>query len=191
MTDEYKDFRKRLWKAQQEMPVMQKEAQGFKFKYTDLVVIIEQIRPILEKHKLGFLHVTSFDKDTNSNVVTTEVFCEDTLESMASELMIPAGVKIAGMNEFQVMGSALTYFRRYHILIMLGILTEEDIDSLQPKKAVEKLAVDYVAKVNELIKMGRTSANLERYYSEYKSKMAQEESAQIIKIIQRMKNETK
>lgn len=188
MTDEHKQFRKRILDAQNEIPAIGKGAQGFKFKYTDLPVILETVTPILEKYKLGFLHLTYFDKETENNVVTTELFCQDTFESIASELLIPKGVKLAGMNEFQVLGSALTYFRRYHILIMLGIITEDDIDSIQPKKVAEKITVDYVNKVKELIKMGRTSTNLERYYSEYKNKMKQEESAQVIKLIQGIKD---
>jgi hypothetical protein len=42
---------------------------------------------------------------------------------------IPQGVQLKGMNEFQVYGSAITYFRRYAISSLLGIVTDKDTDA--------------------------------------------------------------
>ena len=45
-----------------------------------------------------------------------------------------------GMNEFQVLGSAVTYIRRYALSSMLGIVTDKDTDAAgeQKPKAVSK-----------------------------------------------------
>jgi len=46
-----------------------------------------------------------------------------------SSLRIPQGVQLKGMNDFQVLGSAITYARRYSLSMMLGIVTDEDNDA--------------------------------------------------------------
>jgi len=38
-------------------------------------------------------------------------------------------VQLAKMNEFQVLGSAITYMRRYALSSALGIITDSDIDA--------------------------------------------------------------
>jgi hypothetical protein len=38
-------------------------------------------------------------------------------------------VALKGMNEFQVYGSQLTYFRRYALSSILGIVTDKDTDA--------------------------------------------------------------
>ena len=70
------------------------------------------------------------------------------------------------MNEFQVLGSAITYLRRYALSSMLGLVTDKDTDASgeqvkhEPKKptidnARFQKAVDAIAKgeysVNDLI----------------------------------------
>jgi hypothetical protein len=42
---------------------------------------------------------------------------------------VPQGVSLKGMNEFQVAGSSITYFRRYALSAMLGIVTDKDTDA--------------------------------------------------------------
>ena len=38
------------------------------------------------------------------------------------------------MNEFQVLGSAITYIRRYALSSMLGLVTDKDTDAATPKE---------------------------------------------------------
>ena len=48
---------------------------------------------------------------------------------MESCAAIPQDVQLKGMNAFQVYGSAITYFRRYALSSILGIVTDKDIDA--------------------------------------------------------------
>jgi hypothetical protein len=46
-----------------------------------------------------------------------------------SSIEIPQGVSLKGMNQFQVDGSAITYYRRYALSSLLGIVTDDDNDA--------------------------------------------------------------
>lgn len=42
---------------------------------------------------------------------------------------MPSDVELKGMNKFQVDGSKITYYRRYALSSMLGIVTDKDTDA--------------------------------------------------------------
>tara|TARA_R110000796_G_scaffold139823_3_gene255954 strand:+ start:1417 stop:1965 length:549 start_codon:yes stop_codon:yes gene_type:complete len=180
-----KDLQIKIWKVSQQLPVFKNEKKGFKFKYTELDTITKALHPILKSTEIGYTHTTNF-KD-GLNTLTTTVFDLFSGESISSTLVIPEGVKLAGMNDYQSLGSALTYFRRYTLLIIFGILTGDDVDQAHPKSDIIKEKTDYLAKVNSLIGMGRKKAALENYFEQYKSKMTPEEQALIIPIISKLK----
>ena len=117
---------KNLFKAladfQQEVPVIYKDSQAYGYKYADLPKIFEVINPIMKKNGLGF---TQLIKGTN---LETIVFHVESGECLESSLPIPQGVQLKGMNEFQVLGSAISYLRRYSISSILGLISDKDID---------------------------------------------------------------
>jgi hypothetical protein len=51
---------------------------------------------------------------------------------------IPQGVQLKGMNDFQVAGSAITYFRRYALSSALGLVTDKDTDASGEKKETKQ-----------------------------------------------------
>lgn len=118
-----KNLYKSLANFQREVKSIHKNTQGYGYKYADLSVIIETINPLLEKHNLGF------SQPLNGNCVDTIIFHIDTGDSIKSSVEIPSGVKMKGMNDFQVLGSAITYLRRYSLGSVLGLITDDDIDA--------------------------------------------------------------
>jgi hypothetical protein len=110
---------------QDDCPILVKQTQASseKYKYVELPVIIETIKPLLKKHKLGFTQPPSGKK------LKTIIFHTETGEFIEGKLTIPQSVKLNGMNDFQVLGSALTYLRRYSLCLMLGIVAEKDSDA--------------------------------------------------------------
>jgi hypothetical protein len=128
---------KALYKAlaafQQEVPVIHKDTQGYSYTYADLPTILEKINPLLKTHGLGFTQVIG---NTGSyNVINTTVFHAESGESISGSALIPEDVELKGMNKFQVLGSAITYLRRYALSSMLGLVTDKDNDAadLKPK----------------------------------------------------------
>lgn len=182
-------FVARVWALRQEIPVLKKDTSGFKFKYTDLRDILETVDPLLVREKIGYYHQTRVD--SGWNLMRTVLFnTENPDEFLDTELVIPANVELAGMNGYQSLGSAITYFRRYSLVILLGIVTDDDVDA-QNKPTESKAEIGYVEKFENLIKMGRKLPSLEKYFMEYSSKMNPDERSIIVQLIRTLKDEAK
>ena len=118
---------KNLFKAladfQQEVPIIHKGTSGYGYSYADLPDTIEIINPYLAKNKLGFTQLVG------SANVRTIIFHWESGESIETITDIPQGVTLKGMNDFQVLGSAITYIRRYALSSALGLVTDSDPDA--------------------------------------------------------------
>jgi len=132
---EKKTTKATLWSAlsdfQEECPAINKGAKGYGYKYADLPSIMEVINPLLKKHKL----VISQPLDGRS--IMTKLVHIPTGEIEFSQIEIPKGVSLKGMNQFQVDGSAITYYRRYALSSLLGIVTDDDTDAAGKQVAQE------------------------------------------------------
>jgi len=126
---------KTLFKAladfQQEVPTIHKATQGYGYSYADLPAIFEIINPLLKKHNLGFTQPIMGD------CVKTIVFHTESGETLESLTEIPKNVQLKGMNDFQVLGSAITYIRRYALSSILGLVTDKDTDASGEQTKVE------------------------------------------------------
>jgi len=119
---ENKNIYKALADFQQEVPVLLKGTDGYGYKYVKLEHIIAQINPILKKHKLGFTQLCE------GNGLKTIVFHTSSGEQISSHTYIPE-CDMKGMNKFQSYGAGITYFRRYALSSMLGIIADADTDA--------------------------------------------------------------
>jgi hypothetical protein len=141
-----KNLYKALANFQQEVPVILKGTAGYGYSYADLPAIFEIINPLMKKHGLGsYQSIHTFESD--KNYLTTEIFHVESGETKSSSILIPQNVQLKGMNEFQVFGSAITYFRRYALSAMLGLVTDKDTDAsgeqviqTEAKKTVKPVA---------------------------------------------------
>lgn len=124
---EKKTTKATLWSAlsdfQEECPAINKGAKGYGYKYADLPSIMEVINPLLKKHKLVIA------QPLDGRAIVTKLLHIPTGEIEFSRIEIPEGVSLKGMNQFQVDGSAITYYRRYALSSLLGIVTDEDNDA--------------------------------------------------------------
>ena len=118
-----KNIYKALANFQQEVPVILKDTSGFNYKYADLPAIFEVINPIMKKNGLGFYQAV------NDNKIKTVIFHIESGETIESETNIPQGVQLNKMNDFQVLGSAITYIKRYALSSLLGLVTDKDTDA--------------------------------------------------------------
>lgn len=121
----------------QEVPVILKDTTGYGYQYADLPAIFKVINPLMAKHGLGFTQLV------NGTQINTKVFHIESGETIESNTDIPQGVQLKGMNDFQVLGSAITYIRRYALSSILGLVTDKDTDGAgeqvkTPQKAVKQ-----------------------------------------------------
>tara|TARA_R100000742_G_C4279224_1_gene103276 strand:- start:3376 stop:4002 length:627 start_codon:yes stop_codon:yes gene_type:complete len=164
---EKKNIFKALAEFQQEVPVLLKGTDGYGYKYVQLEHIIAQINPILKKHDLGFTQLVE------GNGLKTILFHTISGETIESHSFIPE-CDMKGMNAYQSAGAGITYFRRYALSSMLGIIADADTDAkvytatpkrTDSKKALNKLidAFDLeVTNVKQLITLKENDENWER-----------------------------
>ena len=138
-----KELYKSLAAFQQEVPNIYKNAKGYNYKFADLGEINDIIKPLLKKHGLGYA------QPLQGTGVTTVLFHVDSGESITSTVEVPQGVKLNGMNDFQVLGSAITYLRRYSLSSMLGLITDEDADAAGEQVKMKTQVRDRVAESQE------------------------------------------
>lgn len=95
------------------------DAGKYSYRYADLAAVLDVVRPVLHRRGLGITqHVTSHDGAVQ---VTTSV-----LHTSGQWLTFaPFTMRVAG-NDPQSVGSALTYARRYALLAVCNLATEDD-----------------------------------------------------------------
>lgn len=140
---------------QQEVPIIHKGTQGYGYTYADIAKVITAITPYLKKHNLGFMQPLEGDS------IRTIIFHTITGERIESVTKIPQGVQLKGMNEFQVHGSAVTYFRRYCLSSFLGLVTDKDIDAGgQQVEKKEKLSEERFSSALNALAEGKVTKEL-------------------------------
>ena len=142
---------KNLFKAiaafQQECPVILKDTSGYGYKYADLTQIDSVIKPLLSKHGLSYVqplqdnsiktilfHIESGEQIESICTIPFEsvkyepVLIETTKNNVTEKKTKFVIAGFEGMNTAQAYGSLITYFRRYTISSMLGLITDKDTD---------------------------------------------------------------
>lgn len=128
-----------LLKFQSEVPVLYQNTKGYGYTYVDLAEIMRVTTPLLAKHNLGVM------QPLEVKGIKTILYHTKTKETIESYCEIPQDVNLKGMNPFQAYGSAITYFRRYSLSSLLGLVSDKDIDaSGESQKAKRKLTNDEV-----------------------------------------------
>lgn len=153
---------KNIYKAiadfQQEVPVILKETTGYGYNYADWPTILSVVNPLMKKHGMGFYQGvdTKYQTGENESVIKTVIFHIKSEEMIESYTKIPQGVILKGMNDFQVLGSAITYIKRYALSSLLGLVTDKDTDAsgeqvvkvlpdkkITPKEHAKKSELEY------------------------------------------------
>jgi len=147
---ESKNIYKALADFQQEVPVLLKGTDGYGYKYIKLEHIVAKINPLLKKHNLGFTQLV--DGEGNYQGLTTILFHHPSGENIVASCTIP-DCDMKGMNKFQSAGAGITYFRRYALSSMLGIISDADTDAKEYTSAPLKspqTKIDTLKKILDL-----------------------------------------
>ena len=117
-----KNIYKALAEFQNEVPVIHEDTKGYNYTYANLNTIFDTIKPLLKKHGLSFTQLL------DGKNLKTVLFHIESGETLEGSVEIETDVKLASMNHYQVFGSAITYFRRYSLSCLLGLITDKDVD---------------------------------------------------------------
>lgn len=110
----------KLLKFQQEVEAIKKDNTNghFKSKYFDINGLLEEVLPKLNKHGLVLVQ----------RITATELgmlLFTDVVDAESGE-MITSSMKLPEVGKPQEYGSAITYFRRYSLQALLGLMAEDD-----------------------------------------------------------------
>lgn len=186
---------KKLFKAladfQQEVPIIHKGTQGYGYSYADLTAIFNIINPLMKKHGLGF---TQLMEGKDLRTIVFHIESGETIESLTD---IPQGVQLAKMNEFQVLGSSITYMRRYTLSAVLGLITDKDTDASNqtsssqptPKKAApvkktktpEEIKAATINKAIKILQGSDSNATLLENWNKVKASVGKEPEVLAVK----------
>ena len=140
---------KALQQFQQGIKAINKNAQGYGYKYAPLDQIHEEINPILDECGLVLTHevISEVDEFGFRTGLRSSLWHVESGEFRNSTIRIPENVKLNGMNHFQVLGSAITYYRRYNTECLLNLTLTKDTDAgeevkpqPQPKSPAKKVS---------------------------------------------------
>lgn len=202
MKEEYakEQFDKSLADFQSECPVIKKtknvlnkDKVSTRYKYAPLDAIVNQVRPLLQRH--GFSYSINA-KVENSTVMAIMKVTHRAGHSETSEFQIPIDPD-AFMNQQQKFASALTFAKRYAFCNAFGILTGDDDDDgvhagmvdEKPKAEAKKVpSVDYLGQLKAMLfkNGGKTESQALQLYNDYAGescrslKVSQEEAKDML-----------
>ncbi len=118
-----------LTKAQAEMKPAEKNASNpfLKSRFADLGAVIETAREPLSKYELA---ISQFPISLDDRIGVDTILMHSSGEWLSEALYLPLGEE-RGKSQAQVMGSIITYLRRYAYASVLGIYADEDDDGHQ------------------------------------------------------------
>ena len=118
--------------------IIKTNTKGYNYKYTDLA----GINGTLEELGISYIQKTETDEKNGNDYVWTKLVYADNKESdwIRGAKIVDAPLQ-GKSNPAQEYGSALTYARRYSLLMILGIATtDDDAESLTQSEAKKSIA---------------------------------------------------
>jgi hypothetical protein len=129
---------------QNEAPIIPKNKKGYGYNYAELSKTVEILKPFLKKYNLGFTQLLE-----NENDLITIVFHYPSAQLIKCTTVLPKGYELKGMNLFQTDGARNTYYKRYVLLGILGVFSEdEDTDAKGKAEKVNENKTEEKPKLN-------------------------------------------
>lgn len=198
-----KNLYKSLALFQQDVPIIHKDSKGYNYTYTGLASIVETITPLLKKHGLGFtqplgnnsIKTILFHFDSGETIESETTILADTLEYVEIEkkgkennvYKVNQILGFEGMNKAQAYGSLITYFRRYSLSSLLGLITDTDSDARNKRIADKENQRDQFEELKELAKLA--DVNITDMTKSYKTKGYDITKNRLQELIKKQNNE--
>ena len=111
---------------QGELDNASKGKQGHGYKYADLAECINTAKPFLAKHGLGVSQMLGMSPNGKQTMITMMTHSSGQYMSSEFEMVEAVLAGGSGKNPAQVLGSAITYQRRYAYAAIIGLAQEDD-----------------------------------------------------------------
>lgn len=131
-----KTLSQKLLEVQKEIGAIKKDATNpfYKSKYFDINSLLEQVKPILNKHGVVLLQGLDLTEGASPTLsLTTQLIDAFDGEKISFKCPLPF------MPDPQKTGSAITYFRRYALQSLLALEAEDDDGNFASKSVTKKV----------------------------------------------------
>lgn len=126
------DVVKAIGRVQSSLKPLQRNQKGHHGKYSDLQNVMEALVPLLTENKLTVIQTPSGDGGTVCTIETRVI--HESGQEISGKISVP----MQRSNDPQAYGASLTYARRYALMCMFGMVTEDD-DAAAASMNLEKL----------------------------------------------------
>lgn len=135
-----KTFHSKLLEVQQEIQAIKRTEQNpfFKSRYFDINALLDEVKPILNKHEL-FLYQPLSTVDEGKRPALRTVIT-DGKDEIISCVLLP------DIQDPQKMGSCITYYRRYALQSLLALQAKDDDANDASEQVVQEVANEFNAK---------------------------------------------
>src|SRR5574344_1510176 len=147
-------------KKNQTANIPTKNGVKYSYKYVD----IAQIHNYLEENNMSYYqYIERIDND--DYIMTVKIINGEEKQTLRGSRVVDATL-YGNDNPAQKQGSALTYARRYSLLMAFGLATEDD-DTQSLNKTIEKKEVKATEKQKEMIENILTDEEFEKTQEKY------------------------
>jgi|SRR6478672_3540843 len=112
---------------------------SYTYKYADMPTIWLAIKPLLKENGLTVIQTPSSNNEGQYGDFLTTTIYHDSGEWMTDSMRL-----IISREDSQGLGASITYFRRYMLSAMLGIVTDDDNDATTQRLADGSMIKDWV-----------------------------------------------
>jgi hypothetical protein len=153
----------------------------YKYKYAPLEKILPKIKPVLRECGLSYCsflegdHLVTIVSESKGGAISGRLCCVTPINSEWT---------IGNQNPLQVIGSSITYLRRYHLTVLLDLITEEDSDG--GSNATER--PDFFKTFKGLVDNKKPLATIKKMFEKNKHLFTEEETTKIFYLIKEYGN---
>lgn len=119
----------KLFKLQQEIGAISKDSKNpfFKSSYFDINQLVDKLLPLLKQNKLLLLQP----------IVKNEVYA--IIQDTESDGRVVSSIPLPEIQDPQKIGGAITYYRRYALVSLLGLQADDDDGNTATGKTNQKV----------------------------------------------------
>lgn len=196
-----KEIMKAIHNVQQSAEYIKKESQGQvgtgKFNYANLVSTWEAIKQLLKDEDITVYQTPTYTVPSSAGSVAGGHFFKTTLyHNKSGESLTEYMQMILTRQDPQAIGAAITFYRRYMLTSMLGLIPDDDNDAREQRLATAQQKLQIVgavklvfAKAGEEFKPEQINQTIENIIGKHPSLIREDEAENVINLIKAYKDE--
>jgi len=182
---------KAIQNVQQQAEYIKRESDGQvgqgKFKYANLTSTWEAIKQLLKDNDLVVYQTpTNGSSGLSGNLFKTTLFHIPSGESVSEEMPM-----VITRQDPQALGAAITFYRRYMLTSMLGLIPDDDNDAREHRLATAQQKLQIVGAVKltfpDITTPEQINTTLENIVGKHPSQIREEEADNVVNLIKAYK----